>query len=75
VVDRQRVAALLAEAKWLARRLGLTGRPARWIGTFLAVARRPRLSGIVLAALAARWRSAERGAAARRPDADRRVSE
>jgi glycosyltransferase involved in cell wall biosynthesis len=53
-------AALLAEAQRLAGRIGLTGRPARWIGTFLAVARRPRLSGAAVAelaaALAARWR-------------------
>jgi glycosyltransferase involved in cell wall biosynthesis len=56
VVDRQQAAALLTEAKWLAGRIGLSGRPARLIGTFLAVARRPRLSGVALAVLVARWR-------------------
>jgi hypothetical protein len=40
--------ALLMEAQQLASRIGLTGRPARWIGSFLAVARRPRLSTVAL---------------------------
>jgi hypothetical protein len=55
-VGRQQAAALLVEAQRLAGRIGLTGRPARWIGTCLALARQPRLSGVALAALAARWR-------------------
>jgi glycosyltransferase involved in cell wall biosynthesis len=54
--------ALLAEAGRLAGQIGLTGRLANWIGMFLAVARRPRLSGVALdyaarrLELAARWR-------------------
>jgi glycosyltransferase involved in cell wall biosynthesis len=49
--------ALFIEAQRLAGRIGLTSRPAkRWIGTFLAVARRPRLSGAALASFAAYWR-------------------
>ena len=55
-VGRQQAAALLVEAQRLAGRIGLTGRPARWIGTCLALARQPRLSGVALAALTARWR-------------------
>jgi glycosyltransferase involved in cell wall biosynthesis len=55
-VRRQQAAALLVEAQRLAGRIGLTGRPARWIGTCLALARQPHLSGVALAALTARWR-------------------
>jgi glycosyltransferase involved in cell wall biosynthesis len=36
------------EALRLASRIGLTGRPAKWIGTFLVVARQPRFIGAAL---------------------------
>jgi glycosyltransferase involved in cell wall biosynthesis len=44
--------ALINEAQRLADGIGLTGRPAKWIGTFLAVTRQPRFLGAGLAELA-----------------------
>jgi glycosyltransferase involved in cell wall biosynthesis len=41
--------ALISEAQQLAVRIGLTGPSAKWIGGFLAVARRPSLIGAALA--------------------------
>jgi hypothetical protein len=45
--------ALRSEARRFAGLIGLTGRPANWIGMFLAVARQPRLMGAGMAELAA----------------------
>jgi len=44
--------ALISEAQQLAGRIGLTGRSAKWVGGFLAVARQPRLIGAALAEVA-----------------------
>jgi len=44
--------ALISEAQQLAGRIGLTGRSAKWIGGFLAVARQPSLIGAAVAEVA-----------------------
>jgi glycosyltransferase involved in cell wall biosynthesis len=44
--------ALISEAQQLAGRIGLTGRSAKWVGGFLAVARQPSLIGAALAEVA-----------------------
>jgi hypothetical protein len=47
------------EARQFAGQIGLTGRPAKWIGTFLAVARQPRFIGAgldeIVAAVTRQW--------------------